>query len=62
MTKTIKLLNALQRGSSISVSQAISRFGFLSPNAVTSVIRNLRNQGHNVQNVTKNGTVRYTLN
>lgn len=60
-TKTEKLLTALQNGSEISTAQAISRFGFDSPNAVTSAIRNLRENGHSVYTNRVNNIAKYRL-
>ena len=44
-TKTDRFLAALQKGRNISVSQAMSRFDFESPGAVSSAVRNLRSEG-----------------
>ena len=60
-TKTDKLLGALQNGSEISTSQAISRFGFASPNSVTSAVRNLRENGFAVYANIVNGTTKYRI-
>lgn len=61
MTKNEKLLNALQNGSEISVAQAISRFGFASPNSVTSAVRSLRENGFSVYTNVVNGTTKYRI-
>jgi hypothetical protein len=60
-TKTERLLTALNNGSEISTPQAISRFGFESPNAVTSAIRNLRENGHAVYTNKVNGVTKYRV-
>jgi uncharacterized membrane protein len=60
-TKTDKLLVALQRGNEITLNQAISRFGFQSPNAVTSAVRNLRESGHSVYTNKVNNITKYRL-
>lgn len=60
-TKTEKLLTALQNGSEISTNQAISRFGFAGPSAVTSAVRNLRENGHAVYTNTVNNIAKYRI-
>jgi hypothetical protein len=60
-TKTQKLLTALQNGSEISTNQAISRFGFETPSAVTSAVRNLRENGHSVYTNKVNNITKYRL-
>lgn len=60
-TKTEKLLGALRNGNEVSTAQAISRFGFESPNSVTSAVRNLRESGHSVYTNKVNNTTKYRL-
>ena len=60
-TKQAKLLTALQNGSEISTAQAISRFSFESPNAVTSAVRNLRESGHSVYTNKVNNITKYRI-
>jgi SOS-response transcriptional repressor LexA len=61
-TKTERLLTSLQNGTELSVAQIQRRFGFASPQSVTSVIRNLRTEGYAVYaNTTKNGVTKYRI-
>ena len=45
---TEKLLNALEKGSTITPAQAVSRFGFSNAAAVKAAVRGLRNSGYMV--------------
>jgi hypothetical protein len=62
MTKTNKFLKALQNGAEITPSQARTRFGFESENAVTSVVRNLRSEGYAIySNTNADGVTKYRI-
>jgi hypothetical protein len=62
-TMTERLMNALVKGHSLTTQQAISRFGFASPESVRSAVNRLRKvYGLKVESnetVDKRGNVKY---
>jgi len=61
-TKTDRFLKALKTGNEISPAQAVSRYGFESPQAVGSAVRNLRESGYAVYtNKRVNGKTTYRI-
>lgn len=62
VTKISRLTTALEKGSVVTIPQAISRFGFASVNSVTRAICTLRERGLLIETVTTNrGVTGYQL-
>lgn len=60
MTKTEKVIKALNKGSSLTIKQMQTKFGVANPTAMIFNLRN--NKGLNIKRIeTKNGVSKYLL-
>lgn len=60
MTKTQKILEHLNNGNSITPHEALRKFSCF---RLASIIHNLKNKGHDIHNITRNGEyATYQLN
>ena len=49
MTKTDKFVTALIGGQSVTIKQAVKRFGFASSNSLTGTVSRLRDEGFKIE-------------
>lgn len=62
VSKISRLSNALQNGTTVTIPQAISRFGFASVNSVTRAICTLRERGLKISTITtRSGVTAYEV-